>query len=202
MLDDLGTSLQASDFADSSDVLSIPLDAKFEVFVRVEPLWIHAKLSHCLFSLGFDLAGHLLEFDNYKLSRFQWREANHDVDDAKVDIVLRCRLLIAFHEIRVFRRGALKGSLPKEVMHERADVEANLGPERLVIGLEYNPLRAAIETLFDVKRGPPHRYILPFGSQPIIALQRARAPNNASSRNHRAQAIDAQPVEFTILGIG
>src|SRR5207302_2007021 len=134
MLDDLGTSLQASDFADSSDVLSIPLDAKFEVFVRVEPLWIHAKLSHCLFSLGFDLAGHLLEFDNYKLSRFQWREANHDVDD--------------------------------------------------------------------VKRGPPHRYILPFGSQPIIALQRSRAPDDASSRNHRAQAIDAQRVEFTILGIG
>src|SRR5437016_6189858 len=180
MLDDLGTSLQASDFADSSDVLSIPLDAKFEVFVRVEPLWIHAKLSHCLFSLGFDLAGHLLEFDNYKLSRFQWREANHDVDDAKVDIVLRCRLLIAFHEIRVFRRGALKGSLPKEVMHERADVEANLRPERFVIGLEHYPLRAAIKTFFDEQRRAPHGHILPFRGQTIVSLQGARTPNDTS----------------------
>jgi hypothetical protein len=51
------------------------------------------------FSSSCDLAGDLLDLDDYELGGFQWREANHNVDDALIDIVLRGGLLVAFNEI-------------------------------------------------------------------------------------------------------
>src|ERR1043166_247244 len=39
-------------------------------------------------SLGLDLPGHLLEFDDHKLGGVKRREADDDVDDAQVDVVL------------------------------------------------------------------------------------------------------------------
>ena len=38
--------------------------------------------------------------------------------------------------------ASLEGSLAEEVVHEGADVEPDLSPERLIVGLEDHPLRA------------------------------------------------------------
>lgn len=43
------------------------------------------------FSLRFDLDGHLLEVQDDKLRRFGGREANPDIHDVEIDIVLRRR---------------------------------------------------------------------------------------------------------------
>ena len=59
--------------------------------------------------------------------------------------VLRRGFAVALHEVRFARRFALERALPEEALHERADVEPDLRPERLVVRLEHHPLRAAIE---------------------------------------------------------
>ena len=86
-------------------------------------------------------------------------EADDDVHDARVDVVLRGRLLVALDEVRLARRRALEGALAEQVLHEGADVEADLRPQRLVVRLEDHPLRAAIEALLDEQRqcGGPGR---------------------------------------------
>src|ERR1044072_6791711 len=72
-----------------------------------------------------DLASHLLDLDDHELGGLQRLEADDDVDDTQVDIVLGCGLLIALDEVCVSRRAALEGTLPEEVVHECADVEAD-----------------------------------------------------------------------------
>src|SRR5262249_46993886 len=98
-------------------------------------------------SLGRDLSSHLLDLDDHELRRLERREPHEDVDDAEVDVGLRGRLLVALHEIGLAWGLALEGALPEEVLHEGADVEPDLGPERLVVRLEDHPLRAAEEAL-------------------------------------------------------
>ena len=51
--------------------------------------------------------------------------------------------LVALHEVGFLRRRALEGALPEEALHEGAEVEPDLGPERLVVRLENHPLGAA-----------------------------------------------------------
>src|SRR5438270_195575 len=46
MLDHLRRALQHAHLADSGDIAAIPLHAEFEVFVGIEPRWIHTELSH------------------------------------------------------------------------------------------------------------------------------------------------------------
>jgi hypothetical protein len=70
------------------------------------------------------------------------REAHDDVDDAAVDVALGRGLLVALDEVGFLRRLALEGALAEEVVHEGADVQADLRPERLVIGLETTHLSA------------------------------------------------------------
>src|SRR3954463_11816631 len=82
---------------------------------------------------NLELTGHLLEMDNDELRRLQRCEAHEDVDDAAVAIILGRRLLVALHEIRVARGGPLEGTLAEEPVHERAHVQANLRPQRLVV---------------------------------------------------------------------
>src|SRR4029434_2181569 len=97
-----------------------------------------------------------------KLGGFQRSEADEDVHDAEVDVVLGRRLPIALHEIRLARRTALKCALAEQVVHERADIHSDLSPERLVVGLEHDPLRAAIQTLLEKESDASHRDIFPF----------------------------------------
>ena len=88
--------------------------------------------------------------------------------------------LVALHEVGFLRRLALEGALPEQVVHERADVEPDLRPERLVVRLEHHPLRAAVETFFEEERRAAHRNVFLFVGQPIGPAQRARAPDDAT----------------------
>src|SRR5690349_25073400 len=90
-------------------------------------------------------AGNLLDLDDDELGRLQWREAHLDIDDAVVDVALRRRLAVAFDEIGLARRRALEGALAEHVLQEGAEIESDLRPQRLVIGLEHHPFGAAIE---------------------------------------------------------
>src|SRR4051812_22710754 len=101
--------------------------------------------------LRLGLLGDLLDLKDHELRRLERRESDHDVDDALVDVGLGGGLAAALDEERVARRRALERPLLEERLHERADVEADLGPERLVVGLEDDPLRAAEEALLDVE---------------------------------------------------
>src|SRR5262249_25650174 len=87
------------------------------------------------------LARDLLDLQDDELRGLERREADHDVDDPVIDIILGRRLVIALDEVRVARRFPLEGALAKQVLHEGPDVEADLGPEGLVIGLEDHPFR-------------------------------------------------------------
>src|SRR6476646_3843321 len=93
-------------------------------------------------SLGLELPGDLLDLDDDELGRLERSEADDDVHDPAVDVRLGRRLLVTFHEVGVPRGGPLERPLAEEAVHEDADVQADLGPERLVIRLEDDPLEA------------------------------------------------------------
>src|SRR5688572_1951772 len=97
-----------------------------------------------------NLSGHLLELEHDELGRLERREAHHDVDDAAVDVALGRGVLVALDEVRLSRCAALECALPEQIVHEGANVESDLGPEWLVVGLEHDPLEPAKETLLDV----------------------------------------------------
>src|SRR5688572_12937657 len=83
--------------------------------------------------LRFGRRLHLRDLDHDELRGLQWSEAHEDVHDAAIAIVLRRCLGVTFCEVRLARRPALERSLPEQAVHERADVQADLRPERLVI---------------------------------------------------------------------
>ena len=120
----------------------------------------------------------------------------------QIDVVLRGGFLVALDEVGLARRRALKRALAEQVVHERADVQPDLRPERLVVGLEDHPLRAAVEALFDVKSEAAHRNVLVFVGELIGAAQRARAPDDAAVDRERAQAIDAERIELAVFSVG
>ena len=41
-------------------------------------------------------------------------------------------------------------ALAKQALHEGPDVEANLGPKRLVVGFKDDPFQRPVEALFDI----------------------------------------------------
>src|SRR5262249_33565672 len=144
---------------------------ELEVFVGIEPVYVNGELwcSHkCSevesfwFGLGLDLSGDLLNLDDNELSRLERRKAHDDVNDALVDVVLRCGFPVALDEVRLSRRRALERSLLKQILHERANIEAYLRPEWLIVWLEHDPLSATVQTLFDVQREPPDRDVFVF----------------------------------------
>jgi hypothetical protein len=65
------------------------------------------------FSSSRDLTGELLELDNYELRRFQRSEANENVNDSVVDVVLSGGLAVALHEVSVTRFASLERSFSK-----------------------------------------------------------------------------------------
>src|SRR6266403_2661714 len=103
MFYDLGSALQRADFADAGDVLAVPLHAKLEIFVRVKALRVNRKLCHRNCLLCLDLPGELLNLDDDELGWFQRRESDQNIDDAAINIVLSCGLLVAFDEVSLAR---------------------------------------------------------------------------------------------------
>src|SRR5262249_54459475 len=174
MFYDFSRALEAADLADAGDVTAVPFDAELEVLVRIEPLWIDTELRHgALPSSDFDLAGHLLDLDDDEFCRLERRKPDYDVDDAEIDVVLRCRLAVALDEVGVFRRGALERPLTEQAVHERPEVQPDLRPQPLVVRLEDDPFRAFVEALLDVQRRSPNRYVFPFARRLVGAVERA-----------------------------
>ena len=54
-------------------------------------------------ALGFTSTGRLLEFDHNKLSRLERGEAYDEVYDAVINVFLRRRFAVTFHEVGFFR---------------------------------------------------------------------------------------------------
>src|SRR5205814_8883400 len=97
--------------------------------------------------------------------------------------------------------AALKGALSELIVHERTDVETNLGPQRLVIRLEHDPFRPPEQALFDEQSHSANREVFPFARKSIGADERARSPDHIAVHREIAQAVDAQRIETAILRI-
>ena len=110
--------------------------------------------------------------------------------------------LVALDEVGLARRRALERALAEQVVHEGADVEADLRPQRLVVRLEHHPLEAAVEAFLEEERQAAHRDVLPLGGQLVGAVQRARAPRHVAVDGEGAQAVDRQRVERAVLRVG
>ena len=87
---------------------------------------------------------------------------------------------VALDEVGLARRGALEGALAEQVLHERADVEPDLRPQRLVVRLEDDPLRAAVQALLEEQREAAHRDVLPLAGELVGAVEGARAPDDVA----------------------
>ena len=119
----------------------------------------------------------------------------------EVAVVLRRGARVALHEVGVARRRALEGALAEQVVHEGADVEPDLRPQRLVVRLEHHPLQAAIEALLDVEREPADRDVLVLAAEAVVAVHRARAPVDDAVRED-ADGVDAPWVDHAVLAVG
>src|SRR5271165_2666287 len=97
--------------------------------------------------LGRDLTSELLDADDDELGGLQWREADDDIDNAKIDVVLRRRLAVALDEVGLTRRSALERALAEQRLHEGTDVQPDRRPQRLVIRLEHRPLQSSSKAL-------------------------------------------------------
>src|SRR3569833_1563593 len=218
MLDDLGAAFERTHFRNARDITAVPFDAEFEVLVWIESLCVDGELGHGLLlfkamrSRNGQMTGiprsrlylprHLLDLDHHELGGFERRETDHDVHDARIDVVLRGGLLVAFDEVGVARAAALECALPNQAVHEGAEIEADLRPQRLVVGLEHHPLRATEQTLFEEEREASHGQVFPFGGELVGAAQGARAPHHAADYGKAAQAIHRERIELAVLAVG
>ena len=101
-----------------------------------------------------------------------------------IDIGLCCGFTVALDEVGFARRFPLERALAEKALHECADVQSDLCPKRLIVRLKDNPLCPTIEAFLEKERRPPDRDIFPLGSEPVVALQRARPPNDAAGGGH------------------
>ena len=106
------------------------------------------------------------------------------------------------HEVGLARRRSLERALAEQVVHEGADVEPDLRPQRLVVGLEDDPLRAAVEALLDEERGAPHRDVLLLVGELVGAPQRARAPDDAARRGNVRRQLMPSGLSCAVLAVG
>ena len=182
---------------------AVPFDPELEVLIRIESLCVDAELSHEFSFSRFRFVRPSAGLDDDELGRLQRREADDDVDNAQVDIVLRGGFLVALDEVGILRRLALERALAEKPVHERADVQANLRPQRLVVRLEDHPLRAAIEALLDEQSGAPDGDVFPLGGELVVRRASVRAPHDDAARGgHRAKAVDAERVQLTVFIVG
>src|SRR5262249_22219557 len=102
--------------------------------------------------LDLDLPGHLLQIEDHELGRLEWREADHDVNDPQVAVVLGGGIFVTLDKVGVAWCLSLECTLAEQVVHECPDVEPDLRPEWLVVGLEDNPLQPAVQAFLDEER--------------------------------------------------
>ena len=85
------------------------------------------------------------------------RDADHQDEDALIDVVLRHGRGVAAHEKGRLRLVALQRALPKQAEQEIRDAGADALPQRGAIGLEHAPLQAARDARLDEQVKAPHR---------------------------------------------
>ena len=116
-----------------------------------------------------------------------------------------CGLFSRSHLTRYASRAvrALERALPEQAVHERADVEPDRRPQRLVVRLEHHPLRAAVQALLDEQRQPADRQVLPLvGRAGRRRAGCARPTRTGPMTGNDAQAVDAERVEPAVLQVG
>src|ERR687896_1701110 len=156
MTDDLSHSLQRADLTHPSHDFKrpirfeLPFHAKLEVPVGVDARGIDGKLCHLTTpQLSLNLPSHLLDGDDDKFRRLERREADHHIDDAEIDVILRRGLGIDLDEVGIACLLTLKRTLPKEVVHESTGGQADLRPQRFVVGFEDYKFKSPVQALFD-----------------------------------------------------
>src|SRR5262249_32018169 len=153
--DDLSGALERADLADASHKAAVPFNAEFEIFIRVETMGVDRELGHVRSSPLWQIAGDLLDDDDHELGWLQRRETHRDIHNAEVAVGLRGGLLVAFDEVGLRGGGALERPLAEKAVHEGPEIQADLRPKRLVVGLEDHPLRAAIQAFLEEQRETP-----------------------------------------------
>ena len=98
---------------------------------------------------------------------------------------------VALDVERLVRRAALERALAEQAEHEGVEVEADLGPERLVVRLEHDPLGAAVQRLLEEQREPADRDVLPLRAEVVEAVHRARAPVDDARSGTCAEQLTA-----------
>ena len=84
-------------------------------------------------------------------------------------------------------------TLAEEIVHEGAHVHAYLRPQRLVVGLEDDPLCTAKQTLLEVESEPPHRDVLPLRRHRIRSGQSPSPPRRRQTLE-RTRGARSRPV--------
>src|SRR3972149_7063290 len=177
--DDRRRPVQLADLAHAEDRFAIPEKPELIGLVGVDTMRVLGKSGrHCQLAPWalFGLLSHLLDADHDKLGGLEGCKADLDVHDAEVAVIGRGGLAVAFDVEGLVGRAALEGALAEEAHHEGAQVLADLGPERLVVRFENNPLRAAEERLLQEEGEAADRNVLPFGGEVVIDGQGAAPP--------------------------
>jgi hypothetical protein len=115
----------------------------------------------------------------------EWGEADHEVDDAVIDLVLRHGRGVATHEERLLRRVTLQGALVKQAEQEIFNTRAHPLPERWSVRLEYRRLQAGGDARLDEQFEPPHRDEFE-RVRAVVLRARARAPEHGFAAGQRA----------------
>src|SRR5580704_11246527 len=120
------------------------------------------------------LTSHLLDLNDNKLRWFQRCKPDQNVHYSQV-LVGRCGgFAVALYKVGSLRGASLKRTLTKQGLHESPDVQTDLSPQRLVVGLEHYPLSALIQARLDVQREAADRDVFVFVGARIAAKQSAR----------------------------
>src|SRR5262249_47336035 len=144
----------------------------------------------------------LLEPEDDELGGLQGGEAYEDVDHAAVDVGLGGGLVVALDEVGLRGCGALEGALAEEGLQERADGDAQPGPEGLVVGLEDGEAGAAVEGLLQEQGEAADGDVLVLVAELVVAAEGPGAPDDAAGGGEGAEAVHAQGVEQAVLGVG
>ncbi len=131
---------------DAGHDCAIPLDAELHVLVVRGNDAIDGKLRHGGVLLRFRSGSgrpSAASVSTTNSAGFSGAKPMTILTMPRIDVVLRrCCSPVALDEIRVAcGAGALEGTLAEQVVHEGADIEADLCPQRFIIGLEDRPLR-------------------------------------------------------------
>src|SRR6202011_5962952 len=137
----------------------------------------------------------LAQLEHDELGRFERREADQDVDDPQIDVLLRRGRRVARDEECVVGRCSLEGARAELREHERADVQPQARPERLVVRLEHRPLDPVVDARAQEDRHPAHRDVAPLRVGP----EGARAPHDEPARRDGADRGDEDRVQRVLV---